>query len=87
MQAYKHLRLKKAASTLVNAQGGERGNALRAALVGGHEKIVGLLLSKGAEINAQGGLLENALQAASVEGHEQAVGLLLSKCAQIDVEG
>jgi hypothetical protein len=47
--------------TLANAQGGECGNALYAALVGGHEKIAELLLSKGAEINAQGGLLGNAL--------------------------
>jgi hypothetical protein len=59
---------------------------LQAASVGGHEKIIGLLLSKSAEINAQGGLLGNALQATSVGGHEQAVELLLSKGTQIDAD-
>jgi ankyrin repeat protein len=32
----------------VNAQGGEYGNALQAASIRGHEKVVELLLSKGA---------------------------------------
>ncbi|OCK73444.1 hypothetical protein K432DRAFT_280544, partial [Lepidopterella palustris CBS 459.81] len=55
----------------VNAQGGRYGNALQAASVGGHNKIVELLLSKGADINAQGGECGNALQAASVGGHDK----------------
>jgi ankyrin repeat domain-containing protein 50 len=30
-------------------------NALQVALAGGHEKVVQMLLDKGAEVNAQGG--------------------------------
>ena len=46
----------------------------------GHEKVVELLLSKGADVNAQGGgVYGNTLQAASVRGHEKVVELLLSK--------
>ncbi|KAJ5710401.1 hypothetical protein N7488_004557 [Penicillium malachiteum] len=36
----------------------------------GSEKVVQLLLEKGAEVNAQGGDYGNALQAASFGGHE-----------------
>jgi ankyrin repeat domain-containing protein 50 len=45
----------------VNAQGGYYGNALQAALSGGHEKVVQLLLEKNADVNAQGGYYGNAL--------------------------
>ena len=55
----------------VNAQGGRYGNALQAASSGGHEKIVQLLIEKGADVNAQGGRYGNALQAASYGGHEK----------------
>lgn len=51
---------------LMNAQGGRYGNALQAASVGGHEKVVRMLMDAGAEVNAQGGDWGNALQAASV---------------------
>ncbi|KAF2174325.1 hypothetical protein K469DRAFT_614903, partial [Zopfia rhizophila CBS 207.26] len=57
------------------------GNALQAASSGGHEKIVELLLSKGADVNAQGGHYGNALQAASSGGHEKIVELLLKEGA------
>ena len=44
---------------------GEYGNALQAASVSGHEKVVQMLLDQGADVNAQGGEYGNALQAAS----------------------
>jgi ankyrin repeat domain-containing protein 50 len=74
-------------SSLVNAQGGEYGNALQAASLRGHEKIVQLLLDKGAEVNAQRGYLGNALQAASLGGHENIVQLLLDKGAAVNAQG
>ncbi|KAI3579740.1 ankyrin repeat-containing domain protein, partial [Fusarium oxysporum f. sp. albedinis] len=49
----------------VNAQGGEYGNALQAALHNGNLEIVQLLLDNGADVNAEGGEYGNALQAAS----------------------
>jgi hypothetical protein len=55
-------------SSLVNAQGGEYGNALQSASWAGHEEVVQLLLDNGAEVNAQGGKYGNALQAASWAG-------------------
>ena len=57
----------------VNAQGGEYGNALQAALERGHDRVVQMLLDRGADVNAQGGEYGNALQAASSEGHDQVV--------------
>jgi hypothetical protein len=56
-------------SDLVNAKGGEFGNALQAASYGGYSATVELLMSKGAHINVQGGGYGNALQAASYRGH------------------
>ena len=38
----------------VNAQGGDYGNALQAASLGGHDQVVQMLLDKGADVNAQG---------------------------------
>jgi ankyrin repeat protein len=54
--------------------------------VEGHEKIVELLLDKGANVsvNGQEGDYDSALQAASAEGHEKVVELLLDKGANID---
>ena len=39
----------------VNVQGGTYGNALYAALSGGHESIAQLLIEKGADVNAHNG--------------------------------
>ena len=70
----------------VNAQGGEYGNALQAAMWEGCEAVVQLLLEKGADINAQGGKYGNALQAASWEGHEAVLQLLLEKGADVNAQ-
>jgi ankyrin repeat protein len=42
-------------------QGGHHGNALQAASSRGQEKVVQLLLDKGADVNAQGGEFGNTL--------------------------
>ena len=63
------------------------GTTLHAASLGGHEKIVTMLLNKGADVNAQGGLYGSALQAASVEGHDQVVSMLLDKGADVNAQG
>ncbi|KAL3488651.1 hypothetical protein BJX62DRAFT_253118 [Aspergillus germanicus] len=72
---------------VINAQGGRFGNALQAASYGGHEKVMQLLLDRGAEVNAQGGDLGNALQAASCGGHEKVVQLLLDQGAEVNAQG
>ncbi|VBB84475.1 Putative protein of unknown function [Podospora comata] len=71
----------------VNAQSGFYGNALQAALEGGHRDIVQLLLDKGANVNAQGGYYGNALQAASEGGHRDIVQLLLDRGAHVNAQG
>ena len=70
----------------VNAQNGLFGNALQAASWSGHEKIVQVLLGKGAEINTQGGHFNNALQAASWKGHDEIVQILLDKGAEVNTQ-
>ena len=57
----------------VNAKGGIDGNALYAASVRGHDRIVQLLLENGADANAHGGYDGNALYAASARGLTQTV--------------
>ncbi|KAM0329336.1 hypothetical protein ACHAQA_004641 [Verticillium albo-atrum] len=61
----------------IDAQGGEYGNALQAALSRGHVKIVKLLLEKGADADAKGGWRINALETASFGGCIEVVKLLL----------
>ncbi|RYP75133.1 hypothetical protein DL771_002594 [Monosporascus sp. 5C6A] len=70
-----------------NWKDGYYGNALQAASANGHEKVVKLLLSKGADVNAQGGTYGNALQEASANGHEKVVKLLLNRGAGADAQG
>jgi ankyrin repeat protein len=74
-------------SDLGNSHGGHFGNALQAASVGGHEKVIQMLLNVGAEVNAQGGHFGNALQAASEGGHEKVVQMLLDVGADVNAQG
>ncbi|MCJ1429570.1 hypothetical protein MMC29_007485 [Sticta canariensis] len=74
-------------SGLVNAQGGWYSNALQAASLGGHKKIIRLLLDNGADVNTAGGTYGNALQAASYGGHQQIAHLLLERGADVDAQG
>ncbi len=67
--------------------GKDCGPTLHSASLGGHGKIVQMLLEKGADINAQGGEYGNALQAASSWGHEKVVQVLLEKGADINAQG
>ena len=67
----------------INAQGGRYGNALQAALYGGHEAIAKLLIENGADGNAQGGYYGNALYAASHRNHEAIAKLLIEKGADV----
>ncbi|KAH0602388.1 uncharacterized protein H6S33_008727 [Morchella sextelata] len=71
----------------VNAQGGRYGNALQAAAYNGHEKIVQMLLDRGADVNAQGGLYGNTLQAAASLGREKVVQMLLDRGADVNAQG
>ncbi|KAG2413226.1 hypothetical protein HFD88_002415 [Aspergillus terreus] len=73
-------------SETVDAPGGSYGHALQAASVNGHEKVVQMLLDRGADINAQGGVHNNALVAASYLGHEKIVQILLDRGADINAQ-
>ena len=61
----------------MNARGGHYSNALQAASMRGHEKVVKMLGERGVDVNAQGGEYGNALQAASYRGHEKVVMMLI----------
>ena len=61
---------------------------MQAASIQGHNKIVQILLERGADVNAQGGEYGNALQAALVKGHDQAVvKMLLEHGADVNAQG
>ncbi|KAH0534139.1 hypothetical protein FGG08_007265 [Glutinoglossum americanum] len=53
----------------------------------GLDKLVRLLLDRGAEVNAEGGLYGNALQAALANGHEKIAQLLLGRGADVNAQG
>ena len=73
--------------SVISRGGTDYGTTLHAASLGGHEKIVTMLLDKGADVNAQGGYYGNALQAASSRGHDQVVQMLLDKGADVNAQG
>ena len=60
-------------SKKINTQGGRYGNALQAASSRGYDKVVQMLLDKGADIKTQGGFYSNALQAALYGGYNKVV--------------
>jgi hypothetical protein len=53
----------KPSSFMINAQGGDYGNALQAASTGGHERVVRLLLDGNADVHVQGSYCGSALRA------------------------
>lgn len=68
---------------VINAEGGEFGNALQAAVQGGHSQVVNRLIWGGANVNLEGGYFGNSLEAAASQGNEQTVQLLLDQGAHI----
>lgn len=68
--------------------GGSIREALTAASRGGQQKLVQMLLDRGADINAQGeGLFGTALQAAAGRGWQKLVQMLLDRGADVNGEG
>lgn len=53
----------------------------------GHDRIVQMLLDRGADVNAQGGGYGSALQAASARGYDKIVQTLLDRSADISAQG
>ncbi|KAH8821892.1 hypothetical protein F5884DRAFT_746178 [Xylogone sp. PMI_703] len=65
----------------------EKESALQAATDPWRERILHLLLDRGADVNAKGGRYGNALQAAAVNGNSKAIELLIAKGADIHAKG
>jgi hypothetical protein len=57
------------------------------ASLNGNDRIVELLLERGADVNAQGGRHGNALQAACSRGHEKIAQMLLEQGANVNAQG
>ncbi|CAI7653375.1 unnamed protein product [Penicillium crustosum] len=57
------------------------------ASLNGHDKIVQMLLERGADVNAQGGEYGNALQAACLRGYDKIVQMLLERGADVSAQG
>jgi len=71
----------------INAQKEYDSEALQTASAEGNEKLVQVLLDRGAEVNAQGEAYNNALQAASLNGHEKVIQVLLDRGAEVNAQG
>ena len=67
-------------------EGETNGTVLHLAVTKGDERVVQLLLEKGANVNAQGGRYGNSLQAAIQNQHENVVRILLEKGADINAQ-
>jgi ankyrin repeat protein len=72
---------------VVNVQYGHCGTSLQAASFGGYDKVVEMLLDRGADINTRGGFYGNAFQAASYSGNVQVVQILLRRGADVYMQG
>ena len=70
----------------INAQWGDKGNALQASSREGYGTIVEMLLANGADVNVQGGEDGSALYIALSHGHEKIVEMLLAKGANVNTE-
>jgi ankyrin repeat protein len=71
----------------VNAQGGEYGNPLQAAVVWNCIEIVRYLVENGADVNAQGGECGNPLQAAVTMNRVEIVRYLVENGADVNAQG
>jgi hypothetical protein len=71
----------------VNAEGGEYGTALQAAVVRGHKEVVQMLLEARADVNAKGGEYGTALQVAVRKGYTEVVQILLKAGADVNPKG
>ena len=72
---------------VINAQGGDFGNALGAAAFGNQISIIRLLLDQGADVNAPCGEYGNALYAAACCSQIEIIQLLLDKGANVNAQG
>ena len=71
----------------VNAQGGDYGNALDAAIIKGRTNLAETLLAEGADVNVHIGPYGNALELAASNDDERTVQLLLDAGADIERVG
>jgi ankyrin repeat protein len=69
----------------INARG-KYGNALMAASDSGHEKVVRILLARGADVSNLGGEYGNALQVVLQDGHEKIMQTLLEIGAAVSFQ-
>jgi ankyrin repeat protein len=76
--------LNQGADPEANGIPGSYGSALQGASFQGHEKIVQVLLDRGANFNSPGGMYGTALQSASLGGHENIVQILLDGGADVN---
>ncbi|KAJ5549109.1 hypothetical protein N7513_006343 [Penicillium frequentans] len=73
-------------SDAVHATGGKWSNALQAAASNGHEKVVKILLDRGAEVNLRVGNTNPILEASS-KGHQNVVQVLVDHGADVNCRG